>query len=73
MDLTPRPRRFVASREPNGGTRIELIVEQDARQWSESFTAPAWEIARGATLDAAIAARVQSLEEKLSLATLRSR
>jgi hypothetical protein len=63
-DLTPRPRRFVASREATGGTRIELIAEQDAQQWSERFTAPMWEIARGATLDAAIAARVRLLEEQ---------
>ncbi len=64
LDLTPRPRRFVACRESNGGTRIELIVEQDAQRWSESFTAPVWEIVRGTSLDAAIAARVRLLEDQ---------
>ncbi len=67
LDLTPRPRRFVASRESReskGGTCIELIAEQDAQQWSETFTAPLWEIVRGTTLDAAIAARIRLMEEE---------
>lgn len=68
MDITPRPRRFVASLEAGGGTRVELIVEQDARNWSETFTTPEWEIAGNTTLDHAIAARVLMLEKSGMLA-----
>ena len=67
MDTTPRPRRFVASREAEGGTRIELIVEEDARFWKESFSTPEWEIAGSTTLDQAIADRVQMLEQKAGM------
>ncbi len=67
LDITPRPRRFVASREAEGGTRIELIMEEDARVWKESFTTPEWEIASNTTLDVAIANRVQLLEQKAGM------
>lgn len=67
MDVTARPRRFVASREAKGGTRIELIVEEDARRWSDTFVAPEWEIAHGTTLDEAIAGRVSMLEQKAGM------
>ncbi len=67
MDVTPRPRRFVASREAEGGTRVELIVEEDARLWQDSFTTPEWEIASDTTLDLAIAARVRLLEQKAGM------
>ena len=67
MDVTSRPRRFVASREANGGTRVELIVEEARRHWSESFTAPEWEIAHDTTLDEAISARVHMLEQQAGM------
>ena len=66
-DVTPRPRRFVASLEPNEGTRLELIVEEDARHWSETFVAPPWNIHSGTTLDAAIRERVQLLERETGM------
>lgn len=67
MDVTPRPRRFVASREAEGTTRIELIVEEDARHWTNSFTTPEWEIRHNTTLDQAIEARVQMLEQQAGM------
>lgn len=67
IDATPRPRRFVASRDTKGGTRIELIVEEDARHWSETFSAPEWEIANRTTLEEAIAGRVQLLEQQAGM------
>ncbi len=67
MDLTPRPRRFVASLEPNGATRIELIVEEDRRHWTGSFSAPEWQIEHRTTLDEAIAGRVQMLEQQAGM------
>ena len=67
LDITARPRRFVASRELSGGTRVELIAEEDARHRVNSFAAPAWEIVHDTTLDEAIAARVQLLEQQAGL------
>ncbi len=67
LDITPRPRRFVASREADGGTQLELIVEEDARHWTDSFEAPAWEIVKNTTLDLAIASRVAMLEQQAGM------
>ncbi len=67
LDITPRPRRFVASREADGGTQLELIVEEDARHWTDSFDAPAWEIVKNTTLDVAIASRVAMLEQQAGM------
>lgn len=67
LDATTRPRRFVAAREADGRTRIELIVEEDARRWTNTFTTPTWEIARATTLDEAIAGRVRLLEEQAGM------
>ncbi len=67
VDVTSRPRRFVASREDGGGTRVELIAEEDARRWGSTFEAPVWEVRRGTTLDAAIASRVELLEREAGL------
>ncbi len=67
LDATPRPRRFVAAREPSGDSRIELIVEQDARYWSNSFAAPEWEILGNTTLDEAIESRIALLEKQAGM------
>lgn len=67
LDITPRPRRFVASREAEGGTRLELIFEEDARHWKNSFTTPEWEITSQTTLDRAIADRIELLERRAGM------
>jgi len=67
LDVTTRPRRFVASPEPDGRTRIELIFEGDARHWSNTFTTPAWELRPNATLDDALSDRCALLERDAGL------
>lgn len=67
LDVTARQRRFVASPEHDGRTRIELIFEQDARHWSDNFTIPAWELRPNATLDEALADRCTLLERDAGL------
>lgn len=67
VDSTPRPRRFVASRETDGGTRIELVFEEDARHWANSLTTPEWQLRHHTTLDEAIASRVTLLEQQAGM------
>ncbi len=71
LDTTPRQRRFVASRQRDGRTRIELIFEEDRRKWAadpgNSFAMPEWEICHHDTLDAAIERRCDLLERSAGL------
>ncbi len=67
LDVSPRPRRFVAAPAENGSTRLELVMEEDARHWTNSFTTPEWEIRHNTTLDEAIAARTQLLETEAGM------
>jgi hypothetical protein len=67
IDTTSRPRRFVAAPEPGGGTHIELIMEQDARHWTNSFDAPTWDIRSNTTLDEAVADRISLLENETGM------
>ncbi len=66
LGVTPTPKRFGAQLLADG-IEAELIVEQDASQLSPRFTAPAWELRRNTTLEAAINARMRLLEEKAGL------
>ena len=71
LDTTPRQRRFVASRQTDGRTRVELIFEEDRRRWSADpanvFSTPAWELRFNDTLDAAIQRRCNLLEREAGL------
>ncbi len=67
LDVSPRQRRFVASLEVDGRSRIELVFEEDARRRSSTLIAPDWEIRANTTLDEALADRCTLLEREAGL------
>ena len=67
VDVSARQRRFVAAREGDGRSRIELVFEEDARKWSSTLHAPEWEIRSNTTLDEALADRCALLEREAGL------